>query len=103
MKKKYIVELDEGEIEYAKQFVKECEGYDVPVANAIAHGTPYNPIIRCKDCKHQVKQFVSDKRYKEGGYWESGCSHFGALCGYWAFGGADDEFCSDAELKEVSE
>ena len=80
--------------EFYQELGEYCEALEVAI-NAIK-----NPIIRCKDCKYQVKQFVPDKRYKEGGYWESGCSNFGARCGYWAFGGADDEFCSDAEPKE---
>ena len=43
MKKKYIVELDEGEIEFAKNFFKEeCEDFDVPIVSAIANATPYN-------------------------------------------------------------
>ena len=83
--------------EFYQELGEYCEALEFAI-NAIN-----NPIIRCKDCKYQVKQFVPDKRYKEGGYWESGCSNFGARCGYWAFGGADDEFCSDAEPKEVSE
>ena len=89
-------------IECYEQTYEECKRIQglSETAFVIANGTPYNPIIRCKDCKYQVKQFVPDKRYKEGGYWESGCSNLGARCGYWAFGGADDEFCSDAEPKE---
>lgn len=57
-------------------------------------------VIHCKDCKYQVKRFCTDKRYKEGGYWEVGCNHFGEIIGYWGWGGQDDEFCSDAEPKE---
>ena len=58
------------------------------------------PIIKCKDCKHQVKEWREDKRMKNKGYWVYGCEHFGELMGYWGFGGNDNEFCSDAERKE---
>lgn len=59
-----------------------------------------NNLIHCKDCKYQVKRFCTDKRYKEGGYWEVGCNHFGEIIGYWGWGGDDEQFCSDAEPKE---
>lgn len=55
------------------------------------------PIIKCKDCKYQVKEWRKDKRRKEKGYWVYGCEHFGEIMGYWGFGGNDNEFCSDAE------
>lgn len=58
-----------------------------------------NEPIRCRECKHQVKEFRADKRMKNGGYWISGCKMFGEICGYWAWGGNDDQFCSDAEQK----
>ena len=56
-------------------------------------------LIRCKDCQYQRKAFHSDKRMKEGGYWSYGCAMIGDLCGYWAWGGEDNQFCSDAEPK----
>ena len=57
-------------------------------------------VIKCQDCKYRVKEWREDKRMKEKGYWQYGCSHFGSLAGYWCFGGYDDEFWSDAERKE---
>ena len=54
-------------------------------------------IIRCQNCKCRVKEWREDKRMKEKGYWQYGCSHFGDMAGYWCFGGSDNEFCSDAE------
>ena len=57
------------------------------------------PLIRCKDCRHQIKEWREDKRMKDKGYWVYGCKHFGELMGYWGFGGNDNEFCSDAEQK----
>lgn len=60
-------------------------------------------VIRCQDCKHQVKKWREDRRMKEKGYWAYGCKHFGEIMGYWGFGGNDDEFCSDAEQKGGAE
>lgn len=57
-------------------------------------------VIRCKDCKYQIKEFRTDKRMKGGGYWVKACQKFGQICGYWAWGGEDNQFCSDAEAKE---
>lgn len=62
--------------------------------------TVEDTIIHCKDCRYQVKRFFADKRYKEGGYWEVACEHFGEIMGYWGWGGSDEEFCSDAKPKE---
>ena len=57
---------------------------------------PQGEIVKCQDCKYRVKEWREDKRMKEKGYWVYGCKHFGALMGYWGFGGSDNEFCSDA-------
>ena len=54
-------------------------------------------IIRCKDCKHQVKEWRTDKRLKDGGYTVCGCGVVGDACGYWALLGQDDDYCSMAE------
>ena len=59
------------------------------------------PVIKCKDCKYQIKEWREDRRMNEKGYWVYGCRHFGDLMGYWGFGGDDNEFCSDAEIKEA--
>ena len=59
------------------------------------------PVIKCKDCKYQIKEWRVNRRLKEKGYWAYGCKHFGEMMGYWGFGGNDDEFCSDAEIKEA--
>jgi hypothetical protein len=57
-------------------------------------------IIRCKDCKHQVKEWRDDKRLKDKGYWVCGCDVVGDACGYWALLGQYDDYCSYAERKE---
>ena len=61
------------------------------------------PVIKCQDCKYQVKVWREDKRMKEKGYWDYGCEHMGDIMGFWGFGGYDDEFCSDAEQKGDAE
>lgn len=56
-------------------------------------------IIRCKGCKHQVKEWRTDKRLKDNGYMVCGCDVVGDACGYWALLGQDDDYCSMAERK----
>ena len=56
-------------------------------------------IVRCKDCKHQVKEWRDDKRLKDKGYWVYGCKVISEICGYWAWLGQDDDFCSEAERR----
>lgn len=58
-------------------------------------------IIRCKDCKYQVKEWRDDKRLKDKGYWVYGCKVLSDICGYWAWFGQDDEFCSEAKRRTV--
>lgn len=55
--------------------------------------------IRCKECKHQIKEWRDDKRLKDKGYWVYGCKVISDICGYWALFGQDDDFCSEAERK----
>ena len=53
-------------------------------------------IIRCRDCKHQIKNFYEDKRRKDGGYYVYGCelsNDYSHVC-------LDDDFCSRAERRE---
>ena len=56
-------------------------------------------IIRCKDCKHQVKEWRVDKRFNDKGYMVCGCDVVGDACGYWALLGQDDDYCSMAERR----
>ena len=56
-------------------------------------------IIRCKECKHQVKEWRTDKRLKDNGYMVCGCDVVGDACGYWALLGQDDDYCSMAERR----
>ena len=65
--------------------------------NALPSAEP--EIIRCKDCKHQVKEWRTDKRFKGNGYMVCGCDVVGDACGYWALLGQDDDYCSWAERR----
>lgn len=56
-------------------------------------------LIRCKDCKHQVKEWRTDKILKDNGYMVCGCDVVGDACGYWALLGQDDDYCSKAERR----
>lgn len=59
----------------------------------------HDEIVRCKDCKHQVKEWRTDKRLKNKGYMVCGCEVVGDACGYWALLGQDDDYCSFAERR----
>ena len=56
-------------------------------------------IVWCKDCKHQIKEWRTDKRLKDKGYMVCGCEVVGDACGYWALLGQDDDYCSMAERR----
>ena len=56
-------------------------------------------VVRCKDCKHRLKEWRGDKRLKNTGYWSYGCKHFAELMGYWGWGGNDNDFCSYGERR----
>ena len=51
-------------------------------------------VVRCKDCKHQVKTWISDARRKEKGY----CIYDCKLCEDGELG-HDDDFCSYGERR----
>lgn len=57
---------------------------------------PTVELIRCKDCKHQRKEYREDKRRKAGGYNIYWCE----LVDGYAPLGFDDEYCAWAERKE---
>lgn len=57
-------------------------------------------VVRCRDCKHRLKEWRGDKRLKNTGYWVYGCKHFAEIMGYWGWGGNDNDFCSYGERKE---
>lgn len=57
-------------------------------------------LVRCRDCKHQVKEWRTDKRYKDNGYTACGCDVVGDACGFWALLGQDDDYCSYGQRKE---
>ena len=56
-------------------------------------------LIRCKGCKHQIKEWRTDKRLKDKGYMVCGCEVVGDACGFWALLGQDEDYCSRAERR----
>ena len=60
------------------------------------HLEPVKELIRCKDCKHQRKEYREDKRRKDGGYNIYWCE----LVDGYAPLGFDDEYCAWAERNE---
>jgi len=53
-------------------------------------------VVRCKDCKHQVKTFHADKRMKNGGYYVYFCDlaeEYSHVC-------LDEDFCSKGERRD---
>ena len=60
-------------------------------------------LIRCKECKHQIKEWRTDKRLKDKGYMVCGCEVVGDACGFWALLGQDDDYCSYAERRTDEE
>lgn len=95
--RKALIEQMADVYEYTEPTLSDCTDM---VKNA---PDAQSEVIMCKDCKYQVKTFCTDKRFTEGGYWEVGCKHFGEIIGYWGWGGQDDQYCSDAERKEIRE
>ena len=53
----------------------------------------YVRVVRCKDCKHQIKTWTADGRRKDGGIFQYSCQINEEM-------GLDEEFCSSAERKE---
>lgn len=92
----------------ATLFIPSIENRDYPKAfdmaiKALEDRPTGNPVIKCKDCKHQITEWREDRRMKKKGYWSYGCKYFGELMGYWGFGGNDNEFCSEAEQRDEQE
>ena len=52
------------------------------------------PVVHCRDCKHRVEKWYSDKRMRRGGYQFQGCDIV-ENCDL----GKDDDFCSRGERK----
>lgn len=79
------------------------DDYNVPVRKSIENlerlPAAQPEITRCKGCKHQVKEWRTDKRLKDKGYMVCGCEVVGDACGYWALLGQDDDYCSFAERR----
>lgn len=101
-----IIEIpdDNSIVKWKKNDKEDWKSAEISDLIKAYEGKPQDkPIIKCQDCKYQVKEWRKDKRKKEKGRWVYGCEHFGKLMGYWGFGGYDNEFCSDAEQKGGAE
>ena len=61
------------------------------------------PVVKCKDCKHQKKFWHEDKRMKEGGCWVYGCDFICDPFESTPVCGRPEEYCSSAEKKGGAE
>ena len=59
-------------------------------------------VVTCDECKHQIKEYIKDKRYKEGGYWVYACKLNSDYYENHAVEGNPSEYCSSGELKGES-
>ena len=79
--KEYIMPIDDTAFDWDEMFVGVIRKQE--------------ELIRCKDCKHQRKEYHEDKRRKDGGYSICWCD----LVDGYAPLGLDDEYCLWAERK----
>lgn len=106
-----IVPLDAPKVEPPKQLVlrarddAELEQLKEAWSNGTINFTPIvayteRSIIKCQDCKYQKKYWHEDRRMKEKGYWIYGCDLIDDSFVGTPVWGADDQFCSSAEVKK---
>ena len=57
-------------------------------------------LIRCNNCKHQLKTWHEDNRMKEKGYWQYFCDLCEDIFTSHPVCGSPDDFCSSAEKRE---
>lgn len=76
---------------------------DCEILNAIDNAPTVERPIRCKDCKHQTKNWHEDKRMKEGGYWVYNCDFIADPFVSASVSGEPEEYCSSAEQKGGAE
>lgn len=57
-------------------------------------------IVRCRDCKHQRKQWHEDKRRKAKGYYVFWCDKNQNTEGAHSVNGEDNDFCSRGERRD---
>ena len=56
-------------------------------------------VVRCKDCKYQIKEWHPDNRMISKGYYTYGCDRNFHLYSSNAVNGHDNEFCSNGERR----
>lgn len=57
-------------------------------------------VVRCKDCKYQIKEWHPDNRMISKGYYTYGCDRNFHRYSSNAVNGRDNEFCSHGERKD---
>ena len=67
------------------------------------HSADIVPIVRCKECKHQIKTWHQDNRMKSGGYYLFMCDLNQDPFVSHVVNGADDDFCSVGEKKGLED
>ena len=60
-------------------------------------------VVRCKDCKYQIKEWHPDNRMISKGYYTYGCDRNFHLYSSNAVNGRDNEFCSYGERRTANE
>lgn len=78
----YAIEMTSGEYDAIALAIDGIPAADVA------------PVVHCRDCKHRVEKWYSDKRMRRGGYQFQGCDIV-ENCDL----GKDDDFCSRGERK----
>lgn len=78
----------------AKQLERDAVAYKAGFADGYRAAKAEQ--IRCKDCKHQGKEYHEDSRRKDGGYYVYWCEK---VDGYSPLG-FDNQYCSEAEREE---
>ena len=56
-------------------------------------------VVRCKDCKYQIKEWHPDNRMISKGYYTYGCDRNFHRYSSNAVNGRDNEFCSHGERR----
>ena len=79
---------------------KERQALDFAI-KALEERPQGEPVIKCQDCKHQVKVWREDKRM--GGYWVYDCDFISDPFESTPVCGQPEEYCSSAEKKGGAE
>ena len=77
-------------------------GYNngLAMAQAIVLKQDVEEVVRCKDCKYQIKEWHPDNRMISKGYYTYGCDRNFHRYSSNAVNGMDNDFCSYGERRE---